>query len=55
MISVTKPNISSYHPDMGGEPLNVEKGWCHYSHEGTKDFLDYITGYQPETDGISFE
>ena len=35
--------------------LHVEKGWCHFSHEGTKDFLDFITAYQPEKDGISFE
>jgi len=54
MIPVTKPDVLSYHPEMGGEPLNVEKGWCHYSHEGTKDFLDYILAWQPEADGITF-
>ena len=55
MIPVAKPNILSYHPEMGGEVLHVEKGWCHYSHEGKKDFLDYILAYQEEADGISFE
>lgn len=55
MIPVKKPDIPSYHPEMGGNVLNVEKGWCHFSHEGTKDFLDFITAYQPEKDGISFE
>ena len=55
MIPVAKPNVLSYHPEMGGELLNVEKGWCHFSHRGTKDFLDFITGYCPEADGISFE
>ena len=55
MISIQKPDVQSYHPQMGGEILSVEKGWCHYSHEGTKDFLDYITAYQPETNRISFE
>ena len=55
MIEVKKPAILSYHPDMDGDPLLVEKGYCHYSHEGTKDFLDYIVAYQPESDGVSFE
>jgi len=55
MIPVSKTNVSSYHPDMGGDPLKVEKGWCHFSNQGTKDFLDYITAYQVEKDGISFE
>jgi len=54
MIPVKKPDILSYHPEMGGEVLRVEKGWCHYSHEGKKDFLDYILSWQPEADGISF-
>ena len=54
MIPIKKPDIQSYHPVMGGDVLHVEKGWCHYSHEGTKDFLDYVTAYQAEPDGISF-
>ena len=55
MIPVTKPDVLSYHPEMGGELLNVEKGWSHYSHEGQKDFLDYILAYRPEEDGVSFQ
>ena len=55
MIPVTKSSVLSYHPEMGGDVLNVEKGWCHFSHEGTKDFLDYISAYEAENDGISFE
>ena len=39
---------------MDGDPLYVTKGYCHYSHEGTKDFLDYITAYQPENGGVTF-
>ena len=54
MIPVTKPDVLSYHPQMGGEILHVEKGWCHYAHEGKKDFLDYILAYRAEADGISF-
>lgn len=55
MIPVKKPDVLSYHPQMGGNVLNVEKGWCHYSHEGRKDFLDYILAYNPEKGGVSFE
>ena len=55
MIPVKKPDILSYHPEMSGELLNVEKGWSHYSHEGQKDFLDYILAYEPEADGICFQ
>ena len=55
MIPVKKPDVLSYHPEMGDNVLNVEKGWCHYSHEGTKDFLDYILAYNPEKGGVSFE
>ena len=55
MIRVKKPDVLSYHPQMSGDVLKVEKGWCHYSREGTKDFLDFITAYQPEKGGISFE
>lgn len=55
MIPVAKPSVASYHPQMSGNVLKVEKGWCHFSHEGTKDFLDYITAYKLENDGISFE
>ena len=54
MIEVKDTGIKSYHPDMDGDPLYVTKGYCHYSHEGTKDFLDYITAYQPEDGGVSF-
>lgn len=55
MIQVKKPDVQSYHPTMGGDPLKVEKGWCHFGHEGTRDFLDYITAYSPEEGGVSFE
>lgn len=55
MIKIKKPDIMSYHPQMGGDPLDVEKGYCHYSHEGSKDFLDYIEAYRAEPDGAAFE
>jgi hypothetical protein len=52
MIQVKKPDIQSYHPVMGGDPLKVEKGWSHFTRQGRKDFLDYITGYEPNEHGI---
>ena len=55
MTEIKKPDVQSYHPIMSGEVLKVEKGWSHFSHEGTKDFLDYITAFQPDGDGVSFE
>ena len=55
MIQIKKPDIQSYHPDMGGDPLKVEKGWSHFTRQGRKDFLDYITGYEPNEHGICFE
>jgi len=54
MITIKKPGIMSYHRQVSGDLLFVEKGWCHYSHESTEDFLDYIEAYQPEADGVSF-
>ena len=54
MIAIKKPDIQTYHPDMSSDPLKVEKGWCHFSRQGTKDFLDYIEAFQPEADGVSF-
>lgn len=55
MIPVAAPNGSSYRPEVGSDPLKVEKGWCHFHSGGTRDFLDHITAYNPETCGISFE
>ena len=55
MTEIKKPDVQSYHPIMSGEVLKVEKGWSHFSHAGTKDFLDYITAFQPDGDGVSFE
>jgi len=53
MIDIKYDKIFSYHPEMDGDPLSVEKGYCH-TNNGQKDFLDYITAYQPEADGVSF-
>lgn len=55
MIPVVSPSAASYRPEVGGDPLKVEKGWCHFHNKGIKDFLDHITGFCPEKRGISFE
>ena len=55
MIPIQTTGFASYHPEMSGDVLKVEKGWAHFTNTGTKDFLDYITAYQPEKGGISFE
>ncbi len=55
MIPVKKPDIRTYHPQMSGDVLSVEKGWCHRSHDGKKDFLDCMEAYQQDPEGISFE
>lgn len=54
MIRIQNPGVTGYRPEMSGDPLHVEKGWCHFSHEGRKDFLDTITAYEPVPGGISF-
>ena len=55
MIPVRHPGVTGYRPEMSGDPLTLEKGWCHFSHEGTKDFLDTLTGYEPIPGGAAFE
>ena len=54
MIELQKSSVKSYHPEMSGDPLRLEKGFCHFSGEGTKDFLDEIQAYQPEECGVHF-
>ncbi|MGM9589675.1 MAG: TIM-barrel domain-containing protein [Faecousia sp.] len=55
MNKVKKPDVKTYHPQMSGDPLCVEKGWCHSTHEGIKDFLDCIECFEQTDDGISFQ
>ena len=54
MIPVKPTGVTGYRPQMGGDPLSVEKGWCHFSHAGQKDFLDTVTGYEPLPGGAAF-
>ncbi|MBO4937557.1 MAG: glycoside hydrolase family 31 protein [Oscillospiraceae bacterium] len=55
MIRIDTSGLQGYHPEMDGDPLSVEKGYAHYSHEGQKDFLDCVEAYQPAPDGADFE
>lgn len=42
MIQIQDNGIRGYHPEMEGDPLLVEKGYCHYNSNGQKDFLNRI-------------
>ena len=55
MIQIQDNGIRGYHPEMEGDPLLVEKGYCHYNSNGQKDFLDRILGYEPSETGCTFE
>ena len=55
MIQIQDNGIRGYHPEMDGDPLLVEKGYCHYNSNGQKDFLDRILGYEPSETGCTFE
>lgn len=54
MIQIQNPGTTGYRPEMSGDPLSLEKGWCHFSHEGKKDFLDTITAYEALPGGVGF-
>ena len=55
MIQIQDNGIRGYHPEMDGDPLLVEKGYCHYNSNGQKDFLDRMLGYEPSETGCTFE
>ncbi len=55
MIPVNKPDVKTYHPQLSGDPLHLDKGWCHFSSEGTRDFLDTLEAWQPGADHLCFE
>ncbi len=55
MIPVNKPDIKTYRPQMSGDPLKLEKGWCHFCQEGTRDFLNCIEAWQICDDCVLFQ
>ena len=46
MIQIQNNGLQGYHPQMDGDPLSVEKGYCHFNHQGQKDFLVRMIGYE---------
>ena len=55
MIQIQNNGLQGYHPQMDGDPLSVEKGYCHFNHQGQKDFLGRMIGYEPTDAGCIFE
>ena len=55
MIRIEEDRERIFHPKADGDPLQVEKGYCHFRQEGQKDFLSRITAYEPLEDGVKFE
>ncbi|MCI6018440.1 MAG: hypothetical protein MRZ59_06280 [Clostridiales bacterium] len=55
MIQIRDTGLKGYHPDMEGDPLSVEKGYCHFRHQGQKDFLNKILAYEADSFGAGFE
>lgn len=55
MIRIEQDGKRGYCPDMGCDPLAVEKGFCHFRCGGQKDFLSKMFGYSPEDAGAVFD
>ena len=55
MILVQDTGKKGYCPNMGGDPLHVEKGYSHFNQKGQKDFLSKITAYEPDESGAVFQ
>lgn len=56
MIQLDHHGKPTYHPDATiDEAMGVQKGRCHFSAEGNKDFLICVTAYEPEPCGAVFE
>lgn len=55
MIQIEDTRHHPYHWHGDGDPLHLEKGNCHFNHQGQKDFLSRITAYAPEPSGCTFE
>ena len=55
MIQIDDTHHKTYHWQGDGDPLHLEKGNCHFNHQGQKDFLSRITAYGPSPSGCAFE
>ena len=56
MIQVDHHGKKGYQPEAGtADSLVIEKGYCHFTSQGHKDFVNAINAYQPEPHGVTFE
>lgn len=56
MIQVDNRDRRGYRSELGqADTLTLEKGYCHFSTQGHKDFLNAITAYEPEAHGVAFK
>lgn len=56
MIQVDNRDSRGYRSELGqADTLTLEKGYCHFSTQGHKDFLNAITAYEPEAHGVAFK
>ena len=55
MIQIRDTGLKGYHPNMEGDPLSVEKGYCHFRQQGQKDFLNKMLAYEANSSGAGFE
>ena len=56
MIQVDNRDRRGYRSELGqADTLTLEKGYCHFSIQGHKDFLNAITAYEPEAHGVAFK
>lgn len=56
MPAIDHREKKGYNPAAGqADDLIIEKGYCHFTAEGHKDFVNAITAYQPESHGVLLE
>lgn len=56
MIQIDNRDRRGYRSELGqADTLTLEKGCCHFSTQGHKDFLNAITAYEPEAHGVAFK
>lgn len=56
MIQVDNRDRRGYRSELDqADTLTLEKGYCHFSTQGHKDFLNATTAYEPEAHGVAFK
>lgn len=55
MIEVNHHGKKGYQSEAGlSDTLVLEKGYCHFTDKGLKDFVNAISAYEPETHAVTF-